>query len=63
MQQGDMIHKVLTDAGHDHVFHLMTGHNHMSQVFSVGTSETQLTDLMLPWIQKVTSNVKAASAR
>jgi hypothetical protein len=41
----------------------MTGHNHMSQVFSVGTSETQLTDLMLPWIQKVTSNVKAASAQ
>jgi len=63
MQQGDMIHKVLTEAGHDHAFHLMTGHNHMSQVFSVGTSETQLTDLMLPWIQKVTSNVKAASAK
>jgi hypothetical protein len=32
-------------------------------VYSVGTSETQLTDLMLPWIQKVTANPKSASAQ
>ncbi len=54
MQQGDMIHRVLTEAGKDHVFHLMKGHNHMSQVFSVGTSETQLTDILLPFIEKNT---------
>ena len=63
MQQGDMIDKALTDAGRQHGFHLMSGHNHMSQVYSVGTSETQLTDLMLPWIQKVTANAKSASAK
>jgi triacylglycerol lipase len=63
MQQGDMIDHVLTEAGKDHVFHFMKGHNHMSQVYSVGTSETQLTDLMLPWIQKVTANPKSASAQ
>ena len=63
MQQGDMIDKALTEAGKDHVFHLMKGHNHMSQVFSVGTSENQLTDLMLPWIQKVTANPKSASVQ
>jgi triacylglycerol lipase len=63
MQQGDMIDKVLTAAGHDHVFHFMKGHNHMSQVFSVGTSEHQLTDLMLPWIEKHAANVKSASAK
>ena len=61
MQQGDMIHKVLTDAGKDHMFHLMKGHNHMSQVFSVGTSETQLTDIMLPFIQKNTGGAKQAA--
>jgi hypothetical protein len=38
----------------------MKGHNHMSQVFSVNTSETQLTDLVLPFIEKKTG-LKAAS--
>jgi len=63
MQQGDMIDKVLCDAGRCPAFHLMKGHNHMSQVFSVGTSENQLTDLLLPWIQKLAANVKSAAAR
>jgi triacylglycerol lipase len=60
MQQGDMINKVLCDAGKCPGFHLMKGHNHMSQVFSVNTSETQLTDLVLPFIEKNTG-LKAAS--
>jgi triacylglycerol lipase len=59
--QGEMIHKVLTDSGHDHFFHLMKTHNHMSQIYSVGTSETQLTDLLGPWLKKLAGNVKAAS--
>jgi len=54
MEQGDMIDKTLCDAGKCPTFHLMKGHNHMSQVFSVGTGETQLTDIMLPFIQKNT---------
>jgi len=62
MQQGDMIDKTLCDAGKCPTFHLMKGHNHMSQVYSVGTSETQLTDLMLPWIQSHAASVKSASA-
>ncbi len=62
MQQGDMIDKVLCDAGKCPTFHFMKGHNHMSQVFSVGTSETQLTDLLLPFIQKNTGS-KSASAQ
>ena len=62
MQQGDMINKVLCDAGKCPTFHFMKGHNHMSQVFSVGTSETQLTDLLLAFIQKNTGS-KSASAR
>jgi triacylglycerol lipase len=58
--QGEMIHKVLTDAGHDHFFHVMKTHNHMSQIYSVGTSETQLTDLLGPWL-KQHANLKSAS--
>jgi triacylglycerol lipase len=61
MQQGDMINKTLCDAGKCPTFHLMKGHNHMSQVFSVGTPETQLTDIMLPFIQSHTSGGKSAS--
>ena len=61
MQQGDMIHKVLTDAGRPHMFHLMTTHNHMSQVYSVGTQEKQLTDLLGPWLKEKVANVKSAS--
>ena len=57
-----MIDKVLCDAGKCPTFHFMKGHNHMSQVFSVGTSETQLTDLLLPFIQKNTGS-KSASAQ
>jgi acetyl esterase/lipase len=63
MQQGDMIDKALTAVGKDHGFHLMAGHNHMSQVYSIGTSETQLADPMLAFIQKNAANVKSASAR
>ena len=58
--QGEMIHKVLSDSGHDHFFHVMKTHNHMSQIYSVGTSETQLTDLLGPWL-KSHANVKSAS--
>ena len=59
--QGEMIHKVLTEAGHDHFFHVMKTHNHMSQVYSVGTTEKQLTDLLGPWLKQHTANVKSAS--
>jgi triacylglycerol lipase len=59
--QGEMINKVLTEAGHPHVFHVMKTHNHMSQVYSVGTSEHQLTDLLGPWLKKEAANVKSAS--
>ena len=59
--QGEMIHKVLTEAGHEHMFHLMTTHNHMSQVYSVGTSEHQLTDLLGPWLKQLAAGVKSAS--
>jgi predicted esterase len=59
--QGEMIHKVLTDAGHDHFFHVMKTHNHMSQIYSVGTSEHQLTDLLGPWLKEKAANVKSAS--
>jgi len=58
--QGEMIHKVLTEAGKDHFFHVMTTHNHMSQIYSVGTTEKQLTDLLGPWL-KSHSTVKAAA--
>lgn len=50
--QGEMIHRVLTEAGRDHVFHVMKTHNHMSQIYSVGTSEHQLTDLLGPWLKQ-----------
>jgi acetyl esterase/lipase len=50
--QGEMIHRVLTDAGKDHLYHVMKTHNHMSQIYSVGTSEHQLTDLLGPWLRK-----------
>jgi hypothetical protein len=56
-----MIHKVLTEAGHDHFFHVMATHNHMSQIYSVGTSEHQLTDLLGPWLKQHAANVKAAA--
>ena len=56
--QGEMIHQVLTDAGKDHMYHVMTTHNHMSQIYSVGTSETQLTDILGPWLKQ-----RAAAAR
>jgi len=59
--QGEMIHKVLTEAGKDHFFHLMATHNHMSQIYSVGTSEHQLTDLLGPWLKQRAANVKSAS--
>jgi triacylglycerol lipase len=59
--QGEMIHKVLTDTGHDHFFHVMKTHNHMSQIYSVGTSEHQLTDLLGPWLKQRAANVKSAS--
>jgi len=59
--QGEMIHKVLTEAGHDHFFHVMKTHNHMSQIYSVGTSEHQLTDLLGPWLKEKAANVKSAS--
>jgi triacylglycerol lipase len=59
--QGEMIHKVLTEAGHPHMFHVMTTHNHMSQVYSVGTPEKQLTDLLGPWLKERVANVKSAS--
>lgn len=59
--QGEMIHKVLTEAGHEHMFHIMATHNHMSQVYSVGTSEHQLTDLLGPWLKQLAAGVKSAS--
>mgnify|MGYP003351494856 CR=1 FL=1 len=59
--QGEMIHKVLTESGHDHFFHVMKTHNHMSQVYSVGTTEKQLTDLLGPWLKQHSANVKSAS--
>lgn len=63
MAQGDMIDRTLTAAGKVHGFHLMKGHNHMSQVYSIGTSEHQLSDLLLDFIQKNSANAKSASAR
>ena len=62
MAQGDMINKTLCGAGKCPVFRLMKGHNHMSQVYSIGTAETQLTEIMLPFIQQH-SGMKAASAK
>jgi len=59
--QGEMIHKVLADSGHPHMFHVMSTHNHMSQVYSVGTPEKQLTDLLGPWLKERVANVKSAS--
>ena len=59
--QAEMIHKVLTAAGRDHMFHVMTTHNHMSQVYSVGTAEHQLTDLLGPWLKQHAANGKSAS--
>ena len=58
--QGEMIHRVLTEAGKDHFFHVMATHNHMSQIYSVGTSEKQLTDLLGPGL-KSHATVKAAA--
>ena len=39
----------------------MKTHNHMSQVYSVGTTEKQLTDLLGPWLKQHSANVKSAS--
>ena len=43
------------------MFHVMATHNHMSQIYSVGTSEKQLTDLLGPWLKQRAANVKSAS--
>jgi acetyl esterase/lipase len=59
--QGEMIHRVLTEAGKDHVFHVMKTHNHMSQIYSVGTSETQLVDILGPWMKRLAANPRSAS--
>jgi len=59
--QGEMIHRVLTEAGKDHMFHVMKTHNHMSQIYSVGTTEKQLTDLLGPWLKQRAASVRAAS--
>jgi len=59
--QGEMIHKVLTEAHKDHMFHVMKTHNHMSQIYSVGTSEKQLTDLLGPWLKQRAASVRSAS--
>ena len=56
-----MIHRVLTEAGRDHVFHVMKTHNHMSQIYSVGTSEHQLTDLLGPWLTARLASAKSIS--
>jgi triacylglycerol lipase len=61
MKQGDMIHKVLCDAGKCPEFKLMQGHNHMSQVYSVGTTEKQMTDFLLPFIRKHTGQQSASN--
>ncbi|MSP95562.1 MAG: alpha/beta hydrolase [Alphaproteobacteria bacterium] len=60
MAQGDMINKTLCDAGKCPGFQLMKGHNHMSQVYSIGTSETQLAAPMLAFIQRVTGTKSAS---
>ena len=59
--QGEMIHRVLAEAGKDHVFHVMKTHNHMSQIYSVGTSEHQLTDMLGPWLEQRATRVRSAS--
>jgi predicted esterase len=59
--QGEMIHRVLTEAGRDHFFHVMKTHNHMSQIYSVGTSEHQLTDLLGPWLTARVAKAKSIS--
>ena len=59
--QGEMIHRVLTAAGKDHLFHVMKTHNHMSQIYSVGTSEHQLTDILGPWLEQRAAGVRSAS--
>jgi hypothetical protein len=56
-----MIHRVLAEAGRDHFFHVMKTHNHMSQIYSVGTSEHQLTDLLGPWLKARVANAKSIS--
>jgi triacylglycerol lipase len=53
-QQGDMINKVLCDAGKCPAFRLMMGHNHMSQVYSINTSATEMADFLLPFIRQHT---------
>jgi triacylglycerol lipase len=59
--QGEMIHRVLTEAHKDHVYHVMKTHNHMSQIYSVGTSEKQLVDLLGPWLKRLAANPRSAS--
>ena len=62
MAQGDMINKTLCDAGKCPTFRLMKGHNHMSQVYSIGTPETQLSAPLIAFIQRATGQ-KSASAQ
>ena len=56
-----MIHRVLTEAGRDHVFHVMKSHNQMSQIYSVGTSKHQLADLLGPWLAARVADAKSIS--
>jgi hypothetical protein len=58
-----MIHRVLTEPGRDHFFHVMKTHNHMAQIYSVGTSEHQLTDLLGPWLTASVAKAKSISTR
>jgi hypothetical protein len=39
----------------------MKTHNHMSQIYSVGTSEHQLTDMLGPWLEQRATSVRSAS--
>ena len=57
----EIVDAVLTEAGKDHFFHVMKTHNHMSQIYSVGTTEKQLTDLLGPWLKEKAASVKSAS--
>lgn len=50
--QGDKLDKALCAVGKCPTFMVSKGHNHMSQVFSVNTSEHQLTDPILAFMKK-----------
>jgi triacylglycerol lipase len=60
-EQTEMIHKVLAEVRHDHFYLVMAGHNHTSQIFSVGTSEHQLTDPLGSWLKQRAASVKSAA--